>query len=151
MKVLTGGFLLLALVLQPCMAATVEVLDFDSAAEEQRYTALIDELRCMVCQNQNLADSNAALARDLRERTYKMIRGGNSDQEIVDYMVERYGDFVMYRPPLKSTTYLLWFGPLIFLSLAIVTFFVYARRSRNREVPVLSYAERQKAQQMLDE
>ena len=126
-------------------------LEFASPQDEVRYHNLIDELRCLVCQNQNLADSNAGLARDLRARTYQMISSGKSDSEILDYMVERYGDFVLYRPPLKPLTLFLWLGPTLFLLIAVISFWMYSRRGHKRPVQHLSSAEREQAQRMLDE
>ncbi len=131
--------------------AATEVLEFDSTQQEQQYHELIDELRCLVCQNQNLADSNAALAQDLRERTYQMVRSGDSSDEIVDYMVARYGEFIMYRPPLRASTYLLWFGPLVFLLLAVLTVVLYWRRTRRNTGDKLDAASRQKVRQLLDD
>lgn len=145
------AFSLLTLLAAPRIEAAIDILEFDSAQQEQRYLDLIDELRCLVCQNQNLADSNAGLAQDLRERTYQMIRSGTSDADIVTYMVERYGEFVMYRPPLKTSTYLLWFGPVIFLLLAGFSVALYTRRMRIKKTVKLSPQERHKAQQLLDE
>lgn len=109
--------LLLALGL-PAQAA-IETYTFDTPAQEQRYKDLIDELRCLVCQNQNLADSDAELAQDLRRKTYEMIKAGKGDGEILDYMVQRYGDFVLYRPPLKGTTLALWVGPFLILAIGV--------------------------------
>lgn len=131
--------------------AATEVLEFDSTQQEQRYHELIDELRCLVCQNQNLADSNAALAQDLRERTYQMVRSGDSSNEIIDYMVARYGEFIMYRPPLRTSTYLLWFGPLVFLLLAVLTVVLYWRRTRRNTGVKLDAASRRKVRQLLDD
>jgi len=131
--------------------AATEVLEFDSTQQEQQYHELIDELRCLVCQNQNLADSNAALAEDLRERTYQMVRGGDSSDEIIDYMVARYGEFIMYRPPLRTSTYLLWFGPLVFLLLAVLTVVLYWRRTRRNTGVKLDADSRQKVRQLLDD
>ncbi len=131
--------------------AATEVLEFNSPQQEQQYHELIDELRCLVCQNQNLADSNAALAQDLRERTYQMVRSGDSSDEIIDYMVARYGEFIMYRPPLKTSTYLLWFGPLVFLLLAVLTVVLFWRRTRRNTGVKLDAASRQKMQQLLDD
>ncbi len=131
--------------------AATEVLEFDSTQQEQRYHELIDELRCLVCQNQNLADSNASLAQDLRERTYQMVRSGDSSDEIIDYMVARYGEFIMYRPPLMTSTYLLWFGPLVFLLLAVLTVVLYWRRTRRNTGVKLDAASRQKVRQLLDD
>jgi cytochrome c-type biogenesis protein CcmH len=92
---------------------------------ERRVMSVAEELRCLVCQNQTIADSNAPLAVDLRDQVREKIREGMSEQEIVDYMVARYGDFVRYRPPLKLTTVLLWFGPLVLLLGAV--FFLIRR------------------------
>ena len=100
-------------------------------ALEARMTRITAELRCLVCQNQTIADSNAGLAVDLRRETREMLRQGKSDQEIIAYMTARYGDFVLYRPPLKSTTALLWFGPAAMLALgAAVLVFVLRRRTK---------------------
>ncbi len=112
--------------------AAIEALDFNSPQAEKDYYTLIDELRCLVCQNQNLRDSNADLAKDLRQQTYQMLQEGKSKQDVVDYMVARYGDFVLYRPPLKSNTILLWVGPFVLLPL--VLFLVVWRIRRNRSI-----------------
>ena len=92
-----------------------EPLVFDTVEQEERYKALTFELRCTVCQNQNLADSDATLAHDLKRKVHEMIMAGNTDEEIKTYMVERYGDFVLYRPPVQTNTYLLWLAPIIML------------------------------------
>ncbi len=93
------------------------------SGQEARYQALIEELRCLVCQNQNIAESNAPLAEDLRLQVAEMINAGRSDAEIKDYLVARYGDFVLYRPPFKPNTWLLWGGPFLLLVLGLVTAF----------------------------
>jgi len=124
--------LMMMLVLALPVRAAIEVLEFNSPQVEKDYYTLIDELRCLVCQNQNLKDSNADLAKDLRRQTYEMLQQGKSKQEVVDYMVARYGDFVLYRPPLKTNTLLLWSGP--FLLLMVVLFLVVRRIRRNRSV-----------------
>ena len=99
-------------------------------ALEARMVRITSELRCLVCQNQTIADSNAALAVDLRRETRELITQGKSDREVVDYMTARYGDFVLYRPPLKGTTALLWFGPAaMLLGGAVVLVVVLRRRS----------------------
>ncbi len=123
--------LFLILVASWCLnvqAATVEPRVFDNPEQESRYKRLIVELRCLVCQNQNIADSNADLAMDLRRETYNMIRGGKTDEQIVTFMVTRYGDFVLYRPPVKPTTYLLWAGPLLLVGLGLLIMLVNVRR-----------------------
>ncbi len=93
--------------------------EFQSEAEKQRFKELVAELRCTVCQNQNLADSNASLAVDLRREVFEMIQAGKTDQEIADFLVARYGDFVLYKPPFKSTTAVLWIGPFVFFIVAV--------------------------------
>lgn len=112
--------LMLALLLLPLtLRAEIDIHTFKTPQQEQLYTQLINELRCLVCQNQNLADSNAALALDLRQKTYEMVNGGASRDEIVDFMVSRYGEFVLYRPPVQQNTLLLWLGPGLFLLVGI--------------------------------
>ncbi len=115
------------------LQAAIEAYQFDSPEMEADYNQLIDELRCLVCQNQNLSGSDADLARDLRRETHQMLRQGKSQQEVIDFMVARYGDFILYRPRFKSSTYLLWLGP--FLLLMIVLYLV-VRRLRAAEKPL---------------
>ncbi len=118
-------------------------------ALEQRVTALTSELRCLVCQNQTIADSNAGLAVDLRNEVREKMKQGMSDREIIDFMVERYGDFVLYRPPFKATTLLLWLGPLILLATGLATLFFRLRRRRNAAEIRLSEAESARAAELL--
>ena len=119
-------------------------------ALEQRVMTLAAELRCLVCQNQTIADSNAPLAEDLRNQVREKMRQGASDSQIIDFMVERYGDFVLYRPPVKATTLLLWFGPLLLVAAGLL---VLLRRLRRRPAPEpeLSAAERERARKLLAE
>ncbi|MEJ2522362.1 MAG: cytochrome c-type biogenesis protein CcmH [Gammaproteobacteria bacterium] len=106
-------------------------ISFDSPAQEARYDRLTKELRCVVCQNQNIADSNADLAKDLRGQVLEMLKAGKTDEEILEFMTARYGDFVLYRPPLKPTTWLLWGAPMILLLIGILgMIMVISRRSR---------------------
>jgi len=122
-RTVTG--LLLALLLGFTTAgwtAAIDAFEFDSSEQEVRFRQLSSELRCLVCQNQTIADSNAELAQDLRREVFEMIKEGQSDAEIVDFLVARYGDFVLYRPPVTTTTALLWAGP--FLLIAIGLFFL---------------------------
>ena len=131
-------------------AGVVEPRGFEDPGDESRYKRLIAELRCLVCQNQNLADSNADLAKDLRKETYAMVKAGKSDEEIITFMVNRYGDFVLYRPPVKSTTLLLWFGPLILAALGgIVLLVQIRRRTRHKPPDELSAEEQQRLQDIL--
>ena len=116
---------------------------------ERRAQALEKELRCLVCQNQTLAESNAPLAMDLRNQVREQLAAGKSEREVVDFLVARYGDFVLYRPPLKGTTVLLWAGPFLFLALG---FYLLLRVLRRRRVPrpELSAAEREQAAKLLE-
>lgn len=127
MKILSRLTLVL-LLLPLTLFARIESHQFDTPEQEALYLQLTQELRCLVCQNQNLADSNADLAKDLREKTYEMIMQGKDRQQIVDYMVERYGDFVLYRPPVQKNTYALWIGPFIFLLIAVIVLISYIRK-----------------------
>lgn len=102
-------------------------LEFDTPQQEALYQSLIRELRCTVCQNQSLVDSNASLAHDLRRHTYEMVRGGAERAEILDFMVARYGEFVLYRPPLRGATLMLWFGPFLLLGIALAVLLMVAR------------------------
>jgi len=115
----------------------------EDPALERRVMALSAELRCLVCQNQSLADSNAPLAVDLRNQVRDKMRAGMSDQQIVDFMVARYGDFVLFRPPFKLATALLWLGPLLLL-LAGIAALVY-RLTRRREQPATQLTETERA------
>ena len=124
--------LLFSLLAAPAQAA-IEAYQFDSAEMEADYNQLINELRCLVCQNQNLAGSDADLARDLRRETYEMLQDGKSPDQVVDFMVARYGDFVLYRPQFQSNTYLLWLGPFLLL---LVVLYLFVRRLRARQAPV---------------
>jgi len=124
--------LLIGFLITPAWAA-IEAYEFDSPEMEADYNQLVDELRCLVCQNQNLAGSDADLAQDLRRETYEMLQQGKSQQEVVEFMVARYGDFVLYRPQFKSSTYLLWLGPFLLLVVVLV---VVVRRLRAAAKPV---------------
>nr|WP_091933620.1 cytochrome c-type biogenesis protein [Propionivibrio dicarboxylicus] len=122
----------------------------ENEAAEKRLVAISSELRCLVCQNESLAGSQAELANDLRREIRTMIEAGKSDGEIMDFMVSRYGDFVRYRPPLKGTTLLLWFGPVLLLVGGLGGLFVFLRRRTRRidDAP-LSAAEQRQAEQLL--
>lgn len=139
-----------ALLMGPAAHAVIEVREFDDPARQALYEELIDELRCLVCQNQNLAASNADLARDLRRQAYEMIERGAGKEEVIDYMVDRYGDFVLYRPPLRSTTVLLWAGPVLFLGAGLIVVVMIARR-RTTAADMLSDDERRKARKLLED
>lgn len=112
--------LLFMLGIAPALASSIYPLD--SAQKEAQFNHLLKDLRCLVCQNQDLADSNADLAKDLRNQVYLLVKEGKSDSEISDYLTARYGDFILFKPPVKAVTYLLWFGPALFLLLGFVIF-----------------------------
>lgn len=105
-------------------AAPMETFEFESEAQEKTFRKLSDELRCLVCQNQSIADSNAGLAKDLRAEIHSMLQAGKSEDEIKEFMVDRYGDYVLYEPPLEPMTWLLWFGPMLIFIIGLF----YARR-----------------------
>ena len=120
-------------------------------ATEQRAMQLAEELRCLVCQNQSLADSNAELAIDLKRQIREQVKAGKSDSQVIDYMVERYGDFVLYRPPFKASTAVLWVGPFLLLLAAVIGLFVtLARRRRTAEDRALSDDELARAASLLE-
>jgi len=141
----------LAVALSPILLLAAEALPTESdPVAAARAVALSEKLRCLVCQNQTIADSNAELAQDLRRQIREQIAAGKSDQQIVDYMVARYGDFVLYQPPVKATTLLLWAGPAL---LVAVGFIVLARTVRLRraasDAPALSDEERERVARLL--
>ncbi len=124
--------------------ARFEAHEFTNERMEKDYGVLVQELRCLVCQNQNLADSNAELAQDMRLRVFKMLNEGSSREEIVDFMVERYGDFVIYRPPVNTSTFFLWFGPLIFFVVAAIVVVTTLRRQKTSQGVAIADDEKQK-------
>ena len=128
--------------------ATIDAYQFDDMKKEALYKKLVKELRCTVCQNQDIGDSNASLAQDLRRKTYEMVSAGKDEEYILDYMSDRYGDFVLYRPRLQNNTLLLWVGPFIILIAAVFFLLKFIRRSED-EVP-LSEAEKAAAEQLLE-
>ncbi|MFQ5756031.1 MAG: cytochrome c-type biogenesis protein [Acidiferrobacterales bacterium] len=141
---------LIALPSYPMSGVAAETpFEFSGPAEEQRYRELLAELRCLVCQNQSLADSNADLAQDLREEVYRLMKQGGSDKEVIAFLVARYGDFVLYRPPVKPITYLLWFGPALLLMLGIVVMVRFVRRRPAQTARALTEKERQQMAHLL--
>jgi len=134
-------WLLVIILLIPCLAVAEEARPLaDNPQVEARLKTLAVELRCLVCQNQTLADSHAPLAEDLRREVREMIAKGMSDREIIDFLVQRYGDFVLYRPPWKASTTLLWLGPFLLL-IAGATGLVFALRRRQKKLADVSLSE----------
>lgn len=133
-------------------ASPVETFTFKNDVTKIRFQTLTKELRCPKCQNQDLADSNAPIAADLRKKIYAQLNQGKSDKEIVDYMVDRYGDFVLYRPRVSSLTYVLWFGPAFALLFGVIIV-VLVLRSRNnkQEQQALSTGEQNKINALLNQ
>jgi cytochrome c-type biogenesis protein CcmH len=129
--------------------STLESFTFTTEAEQQRFKDLILELRCLVCQNQSLADSDAELAHDLRAEVYGMVQEGLSDEEIIDFLVSRYSDFVLYNPPLKPSTWLIWFGPFVLLAIAALLLVRALRRQRQAPATEISAAERARLDALL--
>ena len=145
---------LLALLLvmgSSAMAANIEVYKFEDPEQEAIYKDLIGELRCLVCQNQNIADSNAELAQDMRRKTYELVKEGKDKGEVAEFMAERYGDFVLYKPPFNATTALLWVGPflLFFIAIGLMLRTIRARRADN-ETATLSQEQLKEASKLLD-
>ncbi len=114
-------------------AFTLEEFQFDSPAQEAEFRELIGKLRCLVCQNESLAASQADLAQDLRKEVYRMMQEGQDQDQILDFLVARYGDFVLYDPPLKPSNYILWFGPFVLIGIA--GFFMVRAILRQRREP----------------
>jgi cytochrome c-type biogenesis protein CcmH len=126
------GFFLFIAVLFSLSTFAQEQMAFSSELNKTRYQGLVEELRCPKCQNQNLADSGSGIAVDLRELVHQMIEQGKTDQEIVDYMVARYGSFVLYRPQHSTATFLLWYGPFILLGVGLLAFVAVVVANRKR-------------------
>jgi cytochrome c-type biogenesis protein CcmH len=146
-------WLLVIILLIPSLAAAEEARPLaDNPQVEARLKTLAVELRCLVCQNQTLADSNAPLAEDLRREVREMIAKDMSDREIIDFLVQRYGDFVLYRPPWKASTTLLWLGPFLLLIAGATALVLVLRKRQKKLVDVtLSEAEHNRVAQLLSE
>ena len=142
------GLLLVLMMLTFCVQAKDALPMAEDEAVEQRLIAIADELRCLVCQNESLAGSRAELAQDLRREIRSLIKQGKTDQQVLDFLVSRYGDFVRYRPPLKPSTWLLWGGPFLLLAagLAGLTWFL---RKRPRDESALTSEDEARAAALL--
>jgi cytochrome c-type biogenesis protein CcmH len=118
------------LLMMSCGSYAVDTHQLSDPKQQETYETLTKELRCLVCQNQTIADSNAELAGDLRRQVYEMLQQGKSKQEIIQFMTDRYGDFVLYKPPFKGKTSVLWVAPVVFLLLGLITVFFFIRRKK---------------------
>ncbi|MEW5787709.1 MAG: cytochrome c-type biogenesis protein [Pseudomonadota bacterium] len=144
--------LTLGLLLTPPLWAAEAVPVGEDPVIEQRMVKLAEDLRCLVCQNESLAGSHAELAEDLRREIRTQMKAGKNDKEVVDYLTERYGDFVLYRPPFKPVTYLLWLGPLLFLGLGGAIWYVTLKKRRAMaQTPPVDEKQLAAAAQLLDE
>ncbi|BBP78517.1 cytochrome c-type biogenesis protein CcmH [Pseudomonas gingeri NCPPB 3146 = LMG 5327] len=143
----------LGLALTGVAHAAIDTYEFANDAERERFRDLTKELRCPKCQNQDIADSNAPIAADLRREIFRMLGEGKDNQQIIDFMVDRYGDFVRYKPALTGKTALLWFGPagLLLGGLVVIAVIVRRRRAQRSEAPdALSAEERERLDHLLD-
>jgi len=131
------------------MAAGLEAFDFSGNVDEDRYKYLIAEIRCLVCQNQSLADSDAELAHDLRREVWELMDKGQSDPEIADFLVTRYGDFVLYNPPVKPSTYILWYGPFVLLAIGLLMLARTLKRRGKQMESKFSAEEQERLKQIL--
>ncbi len=146
--------LILLVLLGGPLHAAVETFDFATEEQRQRYLEFAQELRCPKCQNQNLADSNAPIAEDLRLELHRLLLDGKSDEEIVDFMVTRYGEYVLYEPRLEAKTALLWGAPVLMLGVGLLVLAGIVRRARRAGVAratALSDAELRRLEELLDE
>ena len=135
--------------------AAIDAYQFNNGEQKARYKLLTEELRCPKCQNQNLADSNAPIAADMRREIHRMVTSGQSNQDVVDFMVARYGDFVNYRPRRDASTFVLWYGPIGLLVLGGVVVVVMTRRKRGTAdtttTPTAKQPDREKLQRLLND
>jgi cytochrome c-type biogenesis protein CcmH len=147
-----GWLLILCVLGLPCWAA-IDAYEFESDVARLRYQSFIDEIRCPKCQNQSISGSNSPIAMDLRRELYMMIQDGRSDKEIIDFMVERYGDFILYRPRVTPVTLLLWYGPaaLLIIGFIILIMIVRHRKQTNLQLTTepLNADEREHLAQLL--
>jgi cytochrome c-type biogenesis protein CcmH len=128
----------------------VDVYQLPDPEQQKTYESLTSQLRCLVCQNQTIADSNAELAGDLRRQVFEMLQQGKSKEDIVQFMTDRYGDFVLYNPPFKGKTSLLWAGPVTFLIIGFAVVFWFIRQKRKVEKAVLDVARKEKIRHLLE-
>jgi cytochrome c-type biogenesis protein CcmH len=150
LRILLLGLVWLLTLSAPLHASTLADYQFDDPAKKADFRAVIEQMRCLVCQNESLAASNAELAVDLRNEIYGMMKAGKGKDDIIRFMVDRYGDFVLYNPPIKPSTYPIWFGPLIlFLIGALLLLRTLMRKKKSQET-TLSEEEQQRLASLLE-
>ena len=137
-------FVIGLLLIQTPFAESIEASDFETNEQQSRYTQLIENIRCPVCQGQSIGGSNSDLAKDLREKVREMILDSKTDSEIYSFMVERYGDFVVYKPPVNTKTYFLWFAPVLVLMISLLYLFRSTRENKEKIVHASSDLDRAK-------
>ena len=137
-------FVIGLLLIQTPFAESIEASDFETIEQQSRYTQLIENIRCPVCQGQSIGGSNSDLAKDLREKVREMILDSKTDSEIYSFMVERYGDFVVYKPPVNTKTYFLWFAPVLVLMISLLYLFRSTREKKEKIVHASSDLDRAK-------
>jgi len=143
-------FLIFAVNTSSAWAADADLI-FESTAQESQYRTLIDEFRCPKCQNANLAGSDAPIAQDLKHKTYELVKQGQSNDQIRQYMIARYGEFISYKPPIKRATWLLWFAPPVTLVLGLIVWFLRVRARRTLTTIPLSAEETWRLNQLLND
>ena len=129
----------------------LDIISFANKSDSARYQALTHKLRCLVCQNQSLAESDAGLAKDLKREVYDMVNTGTSNEEIIAFLVNRYGDFVLYKPPVKGSTYILWFAPGLLFLFAIIFIFITINKNKKVKSGALTDEEQKKINVLLQE
>ena len=140
--------LLMVCFFSPLAVAGINTFEFDDSEQEQTFDALTNQLRCPKCQNQNISDSNAQLAQDLRNKTYELVKEGKNEEQVIEYMVARFGNFVRYDPPMTPATIFLWLGPLLFVLFGF--YFIYSQIKRqSKQDDHLDPQEEQRLQEIL--
>lgn len=142
--------LIILLLVISAQAFAVDYHQLPNPEQQKAYESIISELRCLVCQNQTIADSNAELAADLRRQVYEMLQQGKSKDDVLQFMTERYGDFVLYNPPFKAKTGLLWLGPLLFLIIGLAMIMWVIRRKKQAPVTAIDKDKQEKIRRLLD-
>jgi cytochrome c-type biogenesis protein CcmH len=142
MKKLIFTFFLIFSVFTPAVYSAIDTFEFENSAQEKTFHDLTKVLRCPKCQNQNISDSNAELAKDLRNKTYQLVKEGKTEDEVIDYMVARFGNFVRYDPPITPATIFLWLGPVLFILFGFIVLFKQAQKKSKTEDELDSEEER---------